>query len=82
MSEELTAWGRWLVQQPRGTRERAARQCGVAATTVDDAKRRRVSREIAELFAKFSGGAVRVDDIAKPRRKLAPLPKRSRKAVA
>lgn len=80
--EELTAWGVWLSQQPRGTRERAVRQTGLAATTIDDAKRRRVTREVADLLSQFSGGAVKATDMAFPRRKLVPLPKRRRSAVA
>ena len=76
--EELTAWGIWLSQQPRGTREKAVRQTGLAATTVDDAKRRRVTREVAELLSTFSAGAVKVSDLAYPKRKLVPLPKRRR----
>lgn len=82
MSEEnqLTAWGRWLAQQPRGTKNRAHRETGVALTTLDHARKNLVTDEIAKLLAAFSRGGFRAAEMRRPQRKLARLP--SRKAVA
>jgi hypothetical protein len=78
--EQLTAWGRWLVQQPRGTKNRAHRATGLALTTLDHARRNLVTNEVAELLAAFSKGAFKASEMRRPKRKLAPIP--SRKAVA
>lgn len=78
--EQLTAWGRWLIQQPRGTKNRAFRETGLALTTLDHARRNLVTDEVAKLLAAFTKGAVKATEMRRPQRKLARLS--SRKAVA
>jgi hypothetical protein len=78
--EQLTAWGRWLVEQPRGTKNRAFRETGLALTTLDHARTNLVTNEVAELLAAFTKGAVKSSAMRRPKRRLARFP--SRKAVA
>lgn len=69
MSEQdLTAWGRWVRKQPRGTMVRAQLTTGLAYSTIHYALRRRVTMEVAEALAKFTGGAVKPASIARRRK--------------
>lgn len=74
--EQLTAWGRWLIQQPRGTKNRAFRETGLALSTLDHARTHRVSIQTADLLAAFSKRAFKAAEISLPRRKLVRLPAR------
>lgn len=62
--EQLTAWGVWVRQQPRGIMTKAQRVTGLAYSTVHGAQTRRVRPDIAALLSKFSRGAVKAKDIA------------------
>jgi hypothetical protein len=61
---QLTAFGRWVRKQPRGTKAKIQYATHLAYSTVHAATRKRVSREVAELLAEQTGGAVRWEDIA------------------
>ena len=64
--EDLTAFGRWVRTQPRGTLSRAMASTGLAYTTVLYAKTRLVTREVAEALSAFTRGEVAADDLARP----------------
>jgi hypothetical protein len=64
----LTAFGEWLRCQPRGTPSEAMRVTGLAYSTVLIAKRRRMTRDVAEVLSAFTGGAVPVAAIVSPSR--------------
>jgi hypothetical protein len=68
MSSALTAWGKWVRSQPRGTMRRAELATKLAYSTIHYALTQRTSRKVAELLSEFSGGAVRVDAMAKRRK--------------
>ncbi len=65
----LTPFGVWLAAQSRGAPTRAMLATGLAYTTVLAAKTRLVTSEVAELLSEFTGGAVAICDIEKPRRR-------------
>lgn len=72
---ELTAFGRWLKGQPKGALSEAHRRTKLAWSTVCDARKKRMSREVARKLSRFTRGEVSVDDIAH-------LPKSSRSIVS
>jgi hypothetical protein len=70
-----TAWGEWLGTQPPGTLTDAFRETGLAWATVNKARKRLVSREVAEILSKFAKHAFPWQAIAKPPRERKPLPR-------
>jgi len=70
MGAKLTAWGRWLRDQPRGTLTRAQKATDLAYSTLHYARVRRLTEvKHAEKLVAFSGGAFRVDEILRPSRR-------------
>jgi hypothetical protein len=64
MDEEgLTAFGRWVRKQPRGTMREIELKSGLAYSTVHGAQKRLVSLEVARVLCSFTHGEVKVGDI-------------------
>ncbi|HEX6239990.1 MAG TPA: hypothetical protein VFZ61_03815 [Polyangiales bacterium] len=57
--EQLTPFGEWVAGQPRGTMRKIELATGIAYSTIHAAKKRRVSRDVAEALAKQTGGALK-----------------------
>lgn len=62
-----TAWGTWVRAQPKGVLTRAMRATGLSWSSVNKAKKRLVTRDVAEALAKFTRGAVKARDLVKRR---------------
>ena len=61
--EELTAFGRWVREQPRGTMREIELETGLAYCTVHRALTHRMSLEVAKLLSAVTRGAVKERDI-------------------
>lgn len=72
----LTAFGEWAATQPRGVLRRVQARTGLAWTTVSKAQHKLMSREVAVLLARCTGGVVKADQLTRPSR--VALAKRSR----
>jgi len=58
----------WVREQPRGALTRAHYATGLAYSTVFAAQFKLMRRDVAYELSRFTRGAVRVADIATPRR--------------
>jgi len=63
-----TAWGRWVRTQERGVLTRAMHSTGLAWATVNKARKKLMTRGVAEKLSRFSRGAVKTRDILAPSR--------------
>lgn len=67
MAAKLTAWGRWLKSQPRGTLTRAQEATRLAYSTLHYARVRRLTDEdAAKALAAFARGAFTAEDMLRP----------------
>jgi len=84
-TQELTPFGLWLQEQPRGVQSAAVLATGLAYTTILAAKTRRVTAEVARLLSHFTKGAVGIADMEKAqprnRRRLVTKAPRSKRAA-
>jgi hypothetical protein len=67
-AKPLNAFGLWMAAQPRGALSRAQLFTGLAYSTVHYAQTELVTKEVAKLLSRFTGGEVPVSQIAKPER--------------
>ena len=61
--KELTAWGKWVREQPRGTLSRAMWATGYAWVSVSRAQYHLVSTDLAEALSRFTDGAVKASEM-------------------
>lgn len=64
-SAQETAFGRWLRAQPHGAITQAMHGTKLAWSTVNKARKRRTSLEVAIKLSKYTRGEVPVAEIAK-----------------